>query len=288
MEQDGDFSIKFGDSKLKEIFCKMAADQPKINAELQRKDALLSAVNILRPGEIYEIRKRRKSLAQALTREPTGRLRSNPRKKRLDDMISPVKRSRKDWSLHGTSHNTNAVKAREKMKREGATRSVVNKSGVMPGRRQRSPHKQPHMLMPVVLDTTPTTRPKRSASLRSYIDWKFCYERVSESKKLADATSRKRCRRLPTTNIEANPRTSPQPLNAPIALAAYRSSNILSKGDSIQPECQGRDAEKIGCLVSEGCSSCATPKNHEKHLPCKGDAVESTAMTLHVSLRFLD
>ncbi len=230
MEQDGDFSIGFGDSKLKEIFCKMAADQSKINAELARKDAFLSAANIHRPGETFEIRKRREAMAQELTREPAGRLRSNPRKKRFDGMISPVKRSRNDWSLHRTIHNTNAAKTRQKTKHEGTKRSVVKKSGVMPGRRQRSPHKQPHMLMPVVLDTTPTTRPKRSASLRSYIDWKFCYERVSESKKLADATSRERCRRLPTTNIEANPRTAPQPLNAPIALAAYRSSNFLSKG----------------------------------------------------------
>ncbi len=56
MEQDGDFFIGFGDSKMKEIFSKMAADQSKINAELARKDAFLSAANIHRPGETFEIR----------------------------------------------------------------------------------------------------------------------------------------------------------------------------------------------------------------------------------------
>ncbi len=127
MEQDGDFSIGFGDSKMKEIFCKMAADQSKINAELARKVAFLSAAKIYRPGETYVIRKRREALAQALTREPAGRLRSNPRKKRFNGMITPVKRSRKDWSLHGTIHNTNGAKTREKTKREGTKRSVLKK-----------------------------------------------------------------------------------------------------------------------------------------------------------------
>ncbi len=59
MEMDGDFSIRFGDSKLNEIFCKMAAHQSKINAELAREVAFLSAAEIHRPGETYVIRKRR-------------------------------------------------------------------------------------------------------------------------------------------------------------------------------------------------------------------------------------
>ncbi len=178
MEQDGDFSIGFGDSNVKEISAKLRPISWKLT-QLQRKGTILSAAKIHLSGETLEIRKRRETLVQALTREPAGRLRSNSRKKRFDGVISPVKPSRKDWSLHGTIHNTNAAKTHEKPKREGTKTSVVTKSGAMQCRHQSLPYMQ----MPVDLDTTPTTRPKRSASLRSYIDWKFCYERVNGKSK---------------------------------------------------------------------------------------------------------
>ncbi len=70
--EDCGLTFEFCDNKMHEIFLRIAADPQKINEEVQRKDAFLAAADIQRPGKIYEIRQRRKALAQELARKPSG------------------------------------------------------------------------------------------------------------------------------------------------------------------------------------------------------------------------
>ncbi len=184
--EEGLANFHFSDSKLKDVFNKMASMQTSINEELDKKDAFLATTcSLVRPGIRDVIRKRRMEKYKELTKGTLGRLRPNPRQRRFSNMVSPPRDPCPSNSVRTETRRRGVAKkaaAAATAKKPGKTKNRqaklqnVKKPELSQNRPKKVPPQPSRATDPALTRPSTIKRQRRSGAIQHHIAWKFCYD----------------------------------------------------------------------------------------------------------------